>query len=242
MERNEVPQEFVDLSLTRLPHVSCGPFDVLYGTNPPEAMEKSSHQQVTDHNRSQKADSQVQLRASTPEAMAKILTQATSHQYYSEIFHNLHDSDEFAMDVVKMGGPVAQPVEIHTSDLVLVFFLTHAHFGVSLKDAMAIILKRSQNEMFSAPVEWANFIQQCKAEVPIYEAVVEFAADTTLEVRRKKRLDDEVSLVALRVEVQADETRMLPERGQMTSTDGSHGHVKRCMGVYDVEYVLLARK
>jgi hypothetical protein len=37
-------------------------------------------------------------------------------------------------------------------------------------------------------------------------------ADETLRVRRKKRLEDEVFLVVPRVEVQADETRMLTER------------------------------
>jgi hypothetical protein len=79
--------------------------------------------------------------------------------------------------------------------------------------------------MFSAPVEWANFIQQCKAEVPIDESMVEFATDT-------------VSLVAPMVEVQAGETQMLPERGHMASTDGSHGHIKRCRGVYPVDCAL----
>jgi hypothetical protein len=43
--------------------------------------------------------------------------------------------------------------------------------------------------------------------------MVEFAADTTLEVRRNKRLYDVVSLVAPGVEVQTDETWMLPEQG-----------------------------
>jgi hypothetical protein len=41
--------------------------------------------------------------------------------------------------------------------------------------------------------------------------MVDFAADTTLEVRRKIRLDAVVSLVAPGVEVQTDETWMLPE-------------------------------
>jgi hypothetical protein len=68
---------------------------------------------------------------------------ATSHPSYSDFFKNLHDGDEFITDVVKMGGPVARPVEIHTSALVLDLFLTHAPFSVSLQDAMAIILKRS---------------------------------------------------------------------------------------------------
>jgi hypothetical protein len=124
---------------------------------------------------------------------------------------------------------VGQPVKIHTSALVLEFFFTHAPFAVSLQDAMAIILKRSQDQTFSASVEWTTFIKQCKAEVTIEEDMVEFAVDTTLEVRRKTRLDDEVSLVSPKVEVQADETWMLTwilhERVQMTSTVGSHGHV-----------------
>jgi hypothetical protein len=70
--------------------------------------------------------------------------------------------------------------------------------------------------------------------------MVEFAADTTLEVRRKTRLDDVVSLVAPRVEVQMDETWMLPEQGQTTSTIGSHGNVKRYRGVHAVDCELLA--
>jgi hypothetical protein len=44
------------------------------------------------------------------------------------------------------------------------------------------------------------------------------------------------------MEVQTDETRMLGERGQMTSTTGSHGNVKRCRGVHAVDYAFLARK
>jgi hypothetical protein len=72
--------------------------------------------------------------------------------------------------------------------------------------------------------------------------MVEFMADTILEVRRMTQLDDVVSLVAPRVEVQTDETWMLPERGQMTSTAGSHGNIKRCRGVHDIDYTLLAGK
>jgi hypothetical protein len=60
--------------------------------------------------------------------------------------------------------------------------------------------------------------------------MVDFAADTTLEVRRKTRLGDVVSLVDPSVEVQTDETWMLPERGNMTSTTGSHGNIKRYRG------------
>jgi hypothetical protein len=60
-----------------------------------------------------------------------------------------------------------------------------------------------------------------------------------LEVRRKTRLDEVVSLVAPRVEVQTDETWMLPERGQITSTTGSHGNIKKCRGVHAIYYALL---
>jgi hypothetical protein len=134
------------------------------------------------------------------------------------------------MDVVTMGGPVELRVKIHTSALVLDFFLTHAPFAVSLQDAMAIILNRSQDHPPPAPVEWATFIKQGKAEGTIEEDMVEFAADVTLEVIRKTRLDGVVSLVAPRVEVQTDETWMLPERGHMTSTTGSHGNIKLAGG------------
>jgi hypothetical protein len=80
------------------------------------------------------------------------------------------------MDVVTMGVPVERPLEIRTSDIVLDFFLTHATFAVSLQDAMAIILKRSQDETFAAPADWANFIKQDKAQCTIEEAMVELAA------------------------------------------------------------------
>jgi hypothetical protein len=63
-----------------------------------------------------------------------------------------------------------------------------------------------------------------------------------LEVRRKTWLDDVVSLVAPRVEVKMDETWMLPERGNITSTTGSHGSIKRCRGVHFIYYSLLDRK
>jgi hypothetical protein len=86
------------------------------------------------------------------ESMANNVPLATSHPSYSEFFQNLHDGDEFATDMVTMGGPVERPVEIHTSVLVLEFSLTHAPFAVSLQYAMAIILKRSQDQTFSAPV------------------------------------------------------------------------------------------
>jgi hypothetical protein len=77
---------------------------------------------------------------------------------------------------------------------------------------MAIILKRSQDQTFLVSAEWANFINQGKAQGIIEEAMVDFVADTTLEVRRKTWMDDVVSLAAPRVEVQMDETWVLPER------------------------------
>jgi hypothetical protein len=108
--------------------------------------------QLTDsHN--QKDEFEDQLRASTLEAMAKNGPIATSHPPCSGFFQNLHDDDEFSTDVVKMGGPVERPVEIRTSAIVMDLLLTHAPFAVSLQDAMAIILKRSQDETFSAPTE-----------------------------------------------------------------------------------------
>jgi hypothetical protein len=55
------------------------------------------------------------------------------------------------------------------------------------------------------PVEWASVIKQGKAELTLEDFMV-FAVDITLEVRRNTRLDDEFSVVAPRVEVQADET------------------------------------
>jgi hypothetical protein len=185
---------------------------------------------------------QDQLRASTPEAMPKHFPVATSHPTYSDFFRNIHDGDGFATDVVTMGGPVERPIEIRTSAIVLKFFLAHAPFAVSLQDAMAIILKRRQEETFSAPAEWDTFIKQGKAQGNIEEAMVDLAADTILEVRWKTRLDDVVSLVAPGVEVQTDETWMLPERGKMTSNTGSKGNIKRSREVHDIDYVLLDRK
>jgi hypothetical protein len=90
-------------------------------------------------------------------------------------------------------------------------FLTHAPFAVSLQDTMSIILKRSQGETFSAPTERATFIKRGKVDFMIEGAMEEFAAETTLEVRSKTRLDDEVSLGATWMEVQTDETRMIRE-------------------------------
>jgi hypothetical protein len=109
----------------------------------PEAMGKFLDPQGTDHDNPEKYESQDQLRALTPEAMVKIGTLEITHPSYSDFFHNLHDGDEFAVDVVTMGGTVERPVEIHTSALVLNFFLTHAPFDISLQDAIAIILLRS---------------------------------------------------------------------------------------------------
>jgi hypothetical protein len=43
-------------------------------------------------------------------------------------------------------------------------FLAHAPFAVSIQYAMAIILKRSQDETFSAPAEWATFIKHGKTQ------------------------------------------------------------------------------
>jgi hypothetical protein len=141
-----------------------------------------------------------------------------------------------------MGGPAERPIEMRTSAIVLYFFLTHAPSAVSLQDAMAIILKRSQEETFLAPEEWVTFIKQGKAQGKIEEAMVEFAADTTLEVRRKTQMDDLVSLVAPGVELQTDRTWKPPERGQMASTTGSHGKIKSYRGVHDIDYALLDGK
>jgi hypothetical protein len=146
------------------------------------------------------------------------------------------------MDVVTMGGPVERLIEIRTSAIVLDFFLTHAPFSISLQDTIAIILKRSQDEIFSAPEDWATFIKQGKAQCTIEEAMVEFAVDKNLEVIRKTRLDDVVSLVGTGVKVQTDETWMLTERGQMASTNGSHGNIKSCRGVHATYYALLDGK
>jgi hypothetical protein len=154
---------------------------------------------------------QDQLRASTPEAMPKKFPIESSHSRYSDFFRNLHDGGGFSTDVVTMGGSVEIPIEMRTSAIVLDFFLTHAPFAVSLQGAMAIILKRSQEEIFSAPAEWVTFIKQGKAQSTIEEAMVDFAADTNLEVRRKTRLDDVVSLVSPGVEVQMDRTWTLNE-------------------------------
>jgi hypothetical protein len=186
---------------------------------------------------------QDQLRASTPEAMSKKFPIASSHFRYSEFFRNLHDGGGFSTDVVTMGGPLERPIEIRTSAIVLDFFFTHAPFAFSLQNTMAIILKRSQEETFSAPAEWVTFIEQGKAQGTIEEAMVAFTADTTLEVRRKIWMDDDVvSLVDQGVEVQTDRTWTRPERGQMTSTTGSHGNIKRYRVVHAIDYALLDGK
>jgi hypothetical protein len=111
----------------------------------------ASYKQLTDSHSYPKDEFQDQLSAIMLEAMAKTFPLATSHPSYSDFFQNLHDGDEFATDVVTMGGPVERPVEIHTSALVLDFSLTHAPFSVSLQDAMAIIIKRSHDQTLSAP-------------------------------------------------------------------------------------------
>jgi hypothetical protein len=89
------------------------------------------------------------------EAMCKFVElslTATSHnEDCSNFLKNLQDGDRFAMDVVTRGGSAAKPVKIHTLPPVLELFLTHAPFAFSLQYAMAIILKRSQDEMLSAP-------------------------------------------------------------------------------------------
>jgi hypothetical protein len=71
--------------------------------------------------------------------------------------------------------------------------------------------------------------------------MVGFASDTTFEVRRKTRLDDVVSLVDPGGKVQTYETWILPERGQMTSTTGSHGNIKICRVLHAIDYALLDR-
>jgi hypothetical protein len=107
---------------------------------------------------------QDQLRASAPEAMPKHFPIASSHSRFSDFFRNLHDGGGFATDVVTVGGPVYRPIEMRTLAIVLEFFLTHAPFALSLQDALAIILKISQEEVFSARAEWVAFIKQGKAQ------------------------------------------------------------------------------
>jgi hypothetical protein len=87
----------------------------------PESMVKFMDHQGTDHDNPEKYESQDQLRTSTPEAMGKIGPLEIPHPSYSEFFHDLHNGDEFAVDVVTTGGTVECPVEIHTLALVLMF-------------------------------------------------------------------------------------------------------------------------
>jgi hypothetical protein len=159
-------------------------------TSMPEAMGNFLDHRRTDHYTPKKYESQDQLRASTPEAMVKIGPLEIPHPSYSEFFHNLHDGDEFAVDVVTIGGTVERPIELHTPALVLEFSLTHAPFDVSIQDTMAIILERSQVETFSAPTEWATFTKRGNVDVMIEVAMEEFATDTTLEIRWKTQLYD----------------------------------------------------
>jgi hypothetical protein len=74
----EAMGKFMDLSLPiPPPQVLCGTFEVIYGK-----MVKSSPKQLLHYHKYQKADFQDQLRATTPEAMAKNVPLATSHPYY----------------------------------------------------------------------------------------------------------------------------------------------------------------
>jgi hypothetical protein len=142
------------------------------------------------------------------------------------------------MDYVKMGGSVARAVDIPNTVPVLEFSLMHDSYAFPLQYSMAIILRRSQLKRFSAPEEWVTFIGWHKAEIPIEEARVELVADETKKVGRKIWLEDKVVLIVPRVELQADETPMLTQRGKMTSTAGSHGHINS----RGVDYALLDDK
>jgi hypothetical protein len=51
------------------------------------------------------------------------------------------------------------------------FLITQAPFAVSLQDAMAIILKRRQDETCSAPSEWVTFIKKGKSKGTIEESI-----------------------------------------------------------------------
>jgi hypothetical protein len=68
----------------------------------------ASKQLKDSHN--QKDEFQNALHASTPKAMAKNVPIPTSHPPCSEFFQNLHDSDEFATNVVTKGGLVERPI------------------------------------------------------------------------------------------------------------------------------------
>jgi hypothetical protein len=69
-------------------------------------MTKSWTKQLAYYHKYEKADFRHQLCASTPEAMAKIVPLVIPHPSHSDFFQNLHVGDEFATDVVKIGGPV----------------------------------------------------------------------------------------------------------------------------------------
>jgi hypothetical protein len=66
-----------------------------------------------------------------------------------------------------MGGPVERPIEIRTSAKVLGFFSHTCSLFCFFQDAMAIILKRSEDQTFSAPAEWDSLIKQEKAHCTI---------------------------------------------------------------------------
>jgi hypothetical protein len=70
----------------------------------PEDMGKFLDHQGTDHYNPKKYESQDQFHASTPEAMVKIGPLEITHPYYSDFSHDLHDGDEFVVDVVTIGG------------------------------------------------------------------------------------------------------------------------------------------
>jgi hypothetical protein len=160
----EAMGKFVEPSLTGSSQISCVSSEVLHGQDPPEAMGKCSSTQVTDPHKIRQGNSQDQLCISTPEAMGKSMMQETPHNNeYSELFKNLCEGDDFAMDVMTMGGSAARAVEIPTTIPVLEFFLMNAHCVASLQDAMVIILQRSQVQSFLAADEWVTFMRRYKA-------------------------------------------------------------------------------
>jgi hypothetical protein len=166
-------------------------------------------------------------------ALPEVLTNfpiARSHSRYSDFFQNLHD--EFATDVVIMGGPVARPIEISTG-----FFPHTCSFCCFSPSCNGHNPEKKSRENIISPSRMGYLYQA--GQGTIEEAMVDFAADTTLEVRRNTRLDDVVYLVAPGVEVQTDRTWTLPERGHMTSTTGSHRNIKRCRGFHAIDNELL---
>ena len=139
-------------------------------------LDKFPSQEATFPHNGKARASQHQLRAPLLEAMGKNVPPDTSlHGRCSEFFKTLHQGNDLASDVVALVAAAGQVIEIPTTVPVLKFFLQHAPFAISLQDAMAIILKRSQSESFSAPGEWVNFIKQGKEEVPMEQAMVAFA-------------------------------------------------------------------